>query len=324
MSTVPDSEDRPASEIPPIALWSESYAFWSWDDANDLTIYAHFQRHPEKPTLWRAYACVARTDGVYAFHSYGVAPSPDHAGFAGCAITVERPHKVWRLRVAGAARRQTHEELRRAAITDGPAIPLFIDAELRLATPVWSLPHGSKDATAVMPTHYEQTGTIEGTLTLGGERFAMRCPGANDHSRGVRDTSTLKDGGFFFNGVFPGGRSLTAIKMGAGADAGQLGYVCRGDGKIRQATHVVAPEAAWPEPNDRGKFTLEAEGRPETVNFEVTRRRVLLTMVPPNYEHVGLAEGERTKLYYCDWTCRLEWDGEVGWGSWEAARRHDG
>jgi hypothetical protein len=314
------SEDWPAAPQP-IKFWSESYAFWAWDEANELTLYAHFQRHPDKPAIWRGYATVLRPDEVYAFHSYGDQRSRFGPGFESCSITVERPHELWRLRVASAAARQTQAEHEVRCITDGPAVPILIDVQLSLKTPVWSLPHGSKEAESVMPAHYEQTGIVTGVVELGDRRFIINCPGANDHSRGVRDTSQLKTGGFFFNAVFPDGRSLTAIKMAADTTAGDLGYVCNGDGRIRQVDRVVAPKDGWPMVGKKTSFTVEAEDIVAVIEVEPSVRRVMLTMIPPNYEHVGLIEGYRTPLYYCDWTCRMSWDGQPGWGSWEVAQR---
>jgi hypothetical protein len=252
---VAPSEDWPSAPQP-IALWSESYAFWAWDEANDLTLYAHFQRHPDKPTLWRGYATVLRRDEVHALHSYGAQRTRFGPGFESCSITIERPHELWRVRVEGAASRQTVAEHESRCITDGPAVSILIDVQLSLKTPVWSLPHGSKEAESVMPAHYEQTGQVTGVVELGERRFTLNCPGANDHSRGVRDTSQLKDGGFFFNAVFPSGRSLTAIKMAAGPGAGELGYICNGDGRIRQASRVEAPKDAWPAVGRKGVFTI--------------------------------------------------------------------
>jgi hypothetical protein len=318
---IASAEDFPAAQPQPVKYWSESYAFWAWDEQNDLTLYAHFQRHPDKPRLWRGYVSILRKEVVYAFHSYGAQRSPHGPGFESCFITIEKTHALWRLRVEGAAQRQTSAEHESTTINDGPAVPLSIDVQLSLATPVWSLPHGSGDASTIMPAHYEQTGIASGTIEIGDERFTVNCPGANDHSRGVRNTANLKDGGFFFNAAFPGGRSLTAIKMGAGAEASQFGYICNGDSKIHQATHIVAPSLHWPEVGRQGSFSVETNGLSATVNFTATERRILLTMIPPNYEQIGLTKGYETALYYCDWTCRVEWNGQVGWGSWEISRR---
>jgi hypothetical protein len=314
-------DDWPAVDLPAEKYWSESYAFWAWDERNDMTIYAHFQRHPDKPSIWRAYATVMRENGVYACHSYGAQHSPFGPGFAGCSIAIERPHGLWRLQVDGAAQFQTYAQHESSCITDGPATPIRIDVLLSLISPPWDLPHGSADASKIMPMHREQTGHVSGTLELGKERFIVDCPGANDHSRGVRDTSNLKDGGFYFNAVFPSGKSLTAIKMGFEVSSGQLGYLANGDGSVLQATRIVAPDARWPEVGQAGRFIVEAAGETANATFEPTVRRVLLTMIPPSYEHIGLKNGCATDLYYCDHTCRVMLGGEEGWGSWEVARR---
>ena len=94
------------------------------------------------------------------------------------------------------------------------------------------------------------------------------------------------------------------------------GYIHHGDGNIHAVTHVELPKSGW-EPGETGKFLAVANGRSAEVAYEVTKRRVALTMVPPNYEHVGLVDGPATRLGYCDISCNIEWDGEAGSGSWE-------
>ncbi len=314
-------DEWPAAQFGTEKYWSESYAFWAWDEQNDLTIYAHFQRHPDKPVIWRAYATVLRGDGVYTIHSYGPQHSPFGPGFKNCEITIEKPYALWRLSVDGAAQFQTYEQQMTGCISDGPAVPLKVDVLLSLTGQHWSMPHGSTDTSKVMPAHYEQTGWISGAIELGNQEFIVECPGANDHSRGVRDTSNLRDGGFFFNAVFPSGRSLTAIKMGSEPELAQVGYIANSDGVLQQATLVVGPEATWPVVGQKDAFSIETSGLKAKLSIEPTKRRVLLTMIPPNFEHVGLKDGLSTELYYCDHTCRVQWGDEAGWGSWEMARR---
>jgi len=94
------------------------------------------------------------------------------------------------------------------------------------------------------------------------------------------------------------------------------GYIHRGDGKVHVVTRVVMPTSGW-EPGEKGKFVAVADGHAAEVSYEITKRRVALTMVPPNYEHVGLVNGPATQLAYCDISCKIEWDGEAGSGSWE-------
>src|SRR5271154_2545693 len=89
-SDVPSKEDLP-HDPQPVAHWSESYAFWAWDHQNDLTVYGHFQRHPEKPIIWRGYCTVMKGDQVYVLHSYGRQRSPFGPGFEAGHMIIEQP-----------------------------------------------------------------------------------------------------------------------------------------------------------------------------------------------------------------------------------------
>jgi hypothetical protein len=317
-SDVAPSEDLP-HEPQAMAHWSESYAFWAWDKRNSLTIYGHFQRHPDKPIIWRGYCTVMRGDQIYAIHTYGRQRSPFGPGFESVHVTIEEPHHLWRFRAEGAGQQRSCASLFKSAINDGPAVPLKVDVQLTCRTPVWALKHGTPGTEAIMPAHYEQTGKVIGFVEIGDKRYEVDCLGANDHSHGPRNTQTLYNGSGFFNAAFPSGRSLTAIQMSPTA---HTGYINCGDGEIRTVTRVVMPKSGW-EPGETGSFTAETDDRSVEVSYEITPRRVALTMVPPNYEHIGLIEGPATRLVYCDLTCNVQWDGEHGSGSWEPCWNND-
>jgi len=309
------TEDLP-HDAPAIPQWSESYAFWAWDHAQDMTVYAHFQRHPDKPAIWRGYCAVIKGDQVYALHSYGRQRSPFGPGFESCHMICEEPHRLWRLRADGAGQQRSVDQLFQRAIDDGPAVPLSVDLQLSCRTPVWGLRHGTAGVETIMPAHYEQKGRIIGTVEIGDVRYPLNCLGANDHSHGVRNLASLAEGSMFFNGAFPSGRSFTGIQMGPGK---HVGYIYPGEGQIRQASRVVAPTSGW-QAGDKGKLIVEADTLTAEIHYEITRRRLPLTMVAPNFEHVGLVHGDQTPLSYYELSCKLEWDGESGAGSWEPAR----
>lgn len=297
--------------------WSESYAFWAWDDRNDLTVYAHFQRHPEKPLIWRAYCSVMVGSDVYVMHTYGKQRSERGPGFESIHMECEDPHKSWRFRTEGAAQLRTAESLFGSATLDGPATPLNVDVRFECRTPLWSIPHSASGTSEIMPAHYEQKGRVKGFIEIGDKRFEVDCLGANDHSYGVRDTSALQvtDSGFF-NCAMPSGRSFTAITMAPGK---HVGYVNNGDGKLHHVNHIELPLDAW-EAGQKGVVIAEGDGVRLEAAFEITPRRVVMTMIPPNYEHMGLLHGDNTRLAYGDFTCAVEWDGERGVGSWERCR----
>jgi hypothetical protein len=299
--------------------WSESYAWWTWDDQNDVGIYGHFQRHPQDVMLWRGYCAVMIADQVYIHHSYGrQLPGKQGPGFESCHIRIEEPHKRWRFRVDAAGIQRSGAELFRSAITDGPAVPMTVDVALELRSPVWSAGHPSAEAEEIMAAHFEQKGWCTGTVKLGEKSYRIDCLGANDHSFGPRNTTKLINGSGFINCAFPSGRSLTAIVMSPEA---HLGYLDFGDGKLLAATKVVLPDISW-ETGSRGRLHVEAGDVTADIAIEVSNRRVAMTMVPPNFEHVGLIDGDKTALLYTDKSCRVEWDGEQGSGSWEACRNN--
>lgn len=300
-----------------IPNWSESFAWWTWDERNDLTVYAHFQRHPDEPMLWRAFCTVMIGDQIWVHHSYGrERPDREGPGYESCHVRVERPHRRWRLVVDAAGIQRASPDLHHAAITDGPAAPMAIDLVLECRTPVWSLGKSAADTAEIMVAHHEQKGWCTGQIRLGERHYAIDALGANDHSHGPRDTSHLVDGSGFFNCAFPSGRSLTGIQMSAEAT---LGYLNLGDGRLLTATKVVMPQGLGA-PGSTGVLRIEAGEIVAELAVEVTDRCVALTLAPPNFEHVGLLHGAATKLSYVDRTCRVTWDGELGAGAWETCR----
>ncbi len=318
--SVAAAADYPARDFPSVRLWSESYAWWSWDEANDVSLYAHFQRHPDKPSLWRASIALSRSDGVYALSTYGPQRAPDGPGFDSLHITIEKPHQRWRLRVDAGAHYRSLAAHQSGPLTGGPAAPLSIDLVMDFHSPLWSLTPDQAKATMVSSEHYEQTGVVTGEITLGTERFSVNALGANDHSRGVRDLGTLATGGFFLPATFPGGRALCASKSSAAPDAHEIGYLSLGDGHLAQS-HKVSPPKHWPTPGQRDEIVVETEAHTARLVITPTQRRVYVSITPPTFEQIGLASGADTPIYYCDWTCRVEWDGEIGYGSLQMLRK---
>lgn len=303
---------RPAQ---PIAFWSESYAFWAWDDANDLTVYAHFQRHPDDVGLWRAFCCVMLGETVFAQHGYGRGRT-DGPGFAACRIEIEQPHRRWRLRVDGAGAERSEADLFMGGIGDGPATPMSLDLVLDCTSPVWTVAKQTPGTGEIMSAHYEQKGRVTGTVTLGSRRFAVDCPGANDHSHGPRNVTGLRDGAGFLTCAFPSGRNLTAIIMSPEA---QFGYVDLGGGTQLPVRRASLPSCSF-EPGSAGRVELDCTDQRFVLDVRVSSRLVPITLLPPNYERIGLVDSDRTAMAYTDMTCAISWDGEAGVGSWQACR----
>lgn len=320
MSSSAADSDEPARSFPPIPLWSESYAWWTWDDANDLSIYAHFQRHPIKPSLWRASVALSRTEGVYGVNGFGPQFGPHGPGFDALRICVEKPHQRWRLYVDTAAHFRDMEAHQSGPMTDGPATPLSIDLVMDLHPPRWSLTADEAKATMASSEHYEQAGAVTGEVMLGEERFNVNALGANDHSRGVRDFAALKTGGFFLPAAFPSGRTLSASKHSGDPAAPEIGYLGFPDGEVALSNRVTPPRH-WPAPGQRDEVIIEAGQHSAKLTITPSHRRVFISIAPPTFEHIGLVQGPAAPLYYCDWSCRVEWDGEVGNGSLQMLRK---
>jgi hypothetical protein len=309
-------EDDTPHSPEPIANWTESYAFWAWDFSQELSVFFHFQRHVDEPSIWRALCCIMVEDTVYVTHSYGDQKDLEGPGHSGINAVCQSPRREWLLSVTGAMHVRQVAQLDRGALTDGPAIPINLKLSLRCETPPWVVRHGDQqnELASVQSAHYEQTGTIVGTISLGQLVFHLNCPGANDHSHGARDFAALPAEAYYFICVLPNGRALTVT----GSDATSSGYLLDGDGIIRPIKKVSGmPASAAAGAGKRYSFIVETDERVVNVDFETTRRRLPLTMVPPSFEHVGLVEGEATPRYYYEWTCQVWLDGEAGVGSWE-------
>ncbi len=278
-----------------VPYWSESFAWWTWDNLNDVGIYAHFQRHPDDLMLWRGYCAAMIGDQVHVHHSYGrELPGRQGPGFDSCHIRVEEPHRRWRLRVDAAGIRRASSDLFHAAITDGPATPMSVDIALEMRGPVWDTGHPNPETAEVMPAHFEQKGWCTGTIRLGERTYPIDCLGANDHSYGPRNTTKLINGSGYITCAFPSGRSLTAIVM---SPETHLGYLDFGDGKLLSATKVVLPDIPW-DAGSRGTLHVEAGTVAVDMEVEISNRRFVATMIPPNFEHVGLVDGEKTALLW--------------------------
>jgi len=88
----------------------------------------------------------------------------------------------------------------------------------------------------------------------------------------------------------------------------------------RSETSIAFPKGIFGAPKahtDMGEMALESEFGTTTIAIKTTGQGVPLALLPPNYESIGLPEGDDQDLRYFEWRTEIEWDGEIGVGSWE-------
>lgn len=302
--------------------WSESYAFWALDP-NVGKIYWHFQRHPERLELWRGYVTVTRPDGtVFASHNtVGRARSPEGPGFEGCYAVCERPFESWKVCYEGAALSAPLDDLKRSQISDGLSVPLMIDLEFTANAPAWAA-HAKTKLDITFAAHYQQAGTISGTIEIGNEKFSLDCLGYRDHSYGPRQTADLT-GGCFLACAFPTKGAIGVFQVGVPPqEVRQAGYIATPDGKIHEIQSCTLPEIAAPSESQKGTLSIVAGEHTVALGYEIIERQAVpLSMIPANFEAIGLQRGTKTGRYYFDCLARVEWEGEIGYAAWEPAFR---
>lgn len=162
--------------------WSDSFYFGG-GDGRGLAFYARIGRRPNESVTEAALG--AWLPGQGFFLSFARA-APAAAVTAGpLAFECRAPLLTWELRFEGEGRlfeRAEHLATRREAHR-----PVRAAGVLRFTAWCDPLSFASGLAAGVASDHYEQPGSIAGTLVVDGRRHPLAGRGLRDHSWGVRD-----------------------------------------------------------------------------------------------------------------------------------------
>jgi hypothetical protein len=162
--------------------WSDSFYFGG-GDGRGLAFYARIGRRPNEGVTESAFGAWLPEQG-FLLSFARAAPGPAVAT-GPLSFDCMLPFVVWEIRFAGEGRlfeRAEHLATDRHAYR---AVP--ITAALRFTAWCDPLSFESGLAEGVATDHYEQPGSVAGTLVVDGHRHPLAGRGMRDHSWGVRD-----------------------------------------------------------------------------------------------------------------------------------------
>ena len=162
--------------------WSDSFYFGG-GDGRGLAFYARVGRRPNESVTESALG--AWLPGQGFFLGFARAPAAPHIGAGPLAFRCLLPLVAWEIRAEGEGRlfeRAEHLATDRDAYRTVP-----VTVALRFAA--WGAPLSFESGLAegVATDHYEQPGSVAGTLIVDGRRHPLAGRGMRDHSWGVRD-----------------------------------------------------------------------------------------------------------------------------------------
>jgi hypothetical protein len=314
---VPLAQDTPRP-VEPVALWSETYAFVAYDPKAQAGIWLHVGRYPYAPRLWRTMLCVYGPDGVrYLRKNYSSGDETDGPAAGPVGVTCVDPYRHWRLSYEGPAVRSTEAALAAGPLADGLDQLVGFDLDFACRDGAWDLAsHRDLDDQDWGNAHFQQLGTVTGTITLPEGEIALEAYAWRDHSYGPRDMGPLRRHALV-TGRFDGldlGFTLFDLRAGAGDGPEairQTGQLMRG------ATAEVCDGVALTVLDDLGQyrdaytFQLPIDGELATIEATILAGSSL-SLVPPNHGLLGTAREGGLVL----WETHVEfrWGDHVGYG----------
>ncbi|HKY92671.1 MAG TPA: hypothetical protein VJM11_16600 [Nevskiaceae bacterium] len=310
-------QERPLARVPDVPHWLENFAWDAFDPVARVAVWVHCGRWFRDPTVWREFVLVVK-DGREYFgrRAFGRLDDPHVLGAAGLRLTCETPRQRWRLRYHGAAVR--------GAIAPDAAPPADVDARLlsfdldwEAAGPLVDFGHGTEPGAAA--SHYEQGGTLRGTVSIDGETIAFDGRSFRDHTRGPRTLEPHFGRHLWIHGTFPSGRTLSslAVETPDGRMALNDLFVTGHDGALARYAFVDPPfRASGDDPTrpyvlrgvDAGGAQLRVEAAP-AFWFPIG-------LAPPM--DLLLGHPRQAGLWRMfEMPTRLAWDGEQAWGHTE-------
>lgn len=301
-------EDAPAS-------WSENYLSYVWSPANEVGIYVHLARRVVPFELWDEAVNIALPGDRYVMAKAFGPGRPEHgAAVNAVRMRCEEPYERWTKQFVGAGRLVDGDAYRSGPLADGEHVPVTWEVTFTATSPPFDFGMEHLDQ-AWGQGHYEQHGTLRGTLVVGDERHEIDGTGLRDHSWGPRDYREIGTT-TWLHAQFPAsGRSLMAVLVTGRPPRPPFSVATVGD--HRGVRHVRAE--GLPEAHDLAAtqadyaFTLIGDDLRAQITAEVLKplraacagpaELVLGTHRPPGVNH-----------HYVDAFTRFSWDGETGYG----------
>jgi len=236
--------------------WQESYYFSWFDIDTDAMGFARIGRIPGEGT-WNGALMVARGDSIERIaakmrdkNGSAGKPGATFISVGGLSFEMIEPLAQWRLRLTG----RDSMDLTFQAFTR----PFDFHAEVAEGN---TFPVGAADR------HFEQTGTVKGSLTIGGVTHQINGYGQRDKSWGVREWGAIEAWNWI-PAVFGPDLGLIAARVTIGGHTGIGGYIFRdGEPRAIAALDIVqhwerkrVPRATTVTATDVSGFTIKIEG----------------------------------------------------------------
>lgn len=311
--------ERPLAQVPDIPHWLENFAWDAYDPKARIAVWVHCGRWFRDPTLWREFVLVVIEGREYFGHrAFGRIDEPDVLGAGALRLTCETPGEHWRMRYAGAAR------LGRLAPDDCPppadveAHLLRFDLDWQAAGPLVDFGHGTEPGAAA--SHYEQGGTMRGTIAIDGRTIAFDGRSFRDHTRGPRMLEPHFGRHIWIHGTFPSGRTLSSLAVQHPSGQVVLNdlFATAADGTVEKYAFVDPPfhspqdvptrEYVLRGASEDGRKTLRVVAKPEFF--------FAISLAPPMDLILGHVRQPGLWRMF-EMPTHLAWDGEETWGHTE-------
>jgi hypothetical protein len=329
----------PESDLPhPIRTmpkWTEHYFFYGYDSAEQFGMCVHIGRLPETPEVWRSVLQIYLPgEELLVLKSFG---SGDRRGpHAGpLRISCVEPFRTWVVDFDGPAFVTNRTILTREVLRDGPAEVARFHMVFEAAGPLHALTTG-KELTAEMSAasfHTSQVLHMRGDAEYRGRKIRLHGMGVRDHSEGPSDYGPVY-GDLWFQGLFPSGKIIHIAHVAFEGFDYKSGYVFRGDGSPLETvtaielpyvhTHGAPEKTIDVDPvagSDRTfRIVLETTSGREVVEGELLHTHAI-TYLAPMEEWIGTALDRRGAVQMCEAPCRVQCNGESGFGLRERVAR---
>lgn len=207
----------------PEEQWSDSFYFGG-GDGRGLAFYSRVGRRPNEGVTEGALGIWLPGQGFLLSFARGPEYS-ERIGTGPVSFECSLPFALWQIAFSGGGRLYERAEdvgLRRDRFREVP-----VEAQLRFTA--WSEPLSFKSGlTAVVAAeHYEQPGSMAGTIVVDGRRHGLAGAGLRDHSWGVRDWQAVPYWRWFGMVVDPD--TFLVVNNVGTADGGETagGYLMR-------------------------------------------------------------------------------------------------
>ena len=327
MSTLELSLSAPEDELPhpprpEIPLWSENYAFVSYDGAAGVGVFTHIGRVAHNPGLWRGTTVLLLPgDGLLISKTVGLPSDPRVPSSGALAITCEEPFARWRLTHDGRGLQADRSNAAQALVGGTESAAMSYDLSFEQMSPVWDLTDWMRQQ-EWGHAHIEQAGRVHGTVRAGEHTYAFDGTGFRDHTLGPRNFANLNRT-CWAHAEFPSGRVFCALRIWSPDDQVVLnqGFVYDGTGDLEILQPEAMPTITSPTGDPQG-FSIGFESHAATIHGEVLHSLPFM-LDEPNDLLLGTDPTRASTKVIVEAPCRYTWDGEVGFGWLERSRRID-